>query len=399
MKAKDIENKILIVISLVLIGINLRPSIAAIGPLLPFIQHDISLNFTQISLLTMLPILTMGIAMFWSSILTQKYDSYKLISCSLFIIGISSFLRLFISINEAILILSAVSAGCGIAIIQAILPSIIKQNWPNSTALYMGLYVSSIMGGAALAAALVGKIEYFFNSWKIALSIWFFLAILALIFWTSIRSNFQYKNNVKNIHNDTRIYFYRIPRVWILGLFFGLGTASYTCIFAWLPPYYIEFGWTNTKAGLLLASLSAFEVFAGLVFPIWASRNLDRRLILTIIVMCSIIGYVGLIFSPTNLTLIWIIFLGMGVGGLFPMSLIVAMDHYTDPQHAGALTAFVQGCGYILASFSPFFAGIIRDYFGSFQISWSILLFLTCFLMFLIPLFNPNKYADIMDLK
>jgi CP family cyanate transporter-like MFS transporter len=41
--------------SIVLVALNLRPSMAAVGPLLSAIRDDIALSFSQASLLTMLP--------------------------------------------------------------------------------------------------------------------------------------------------------------------------------------------------------------------------------------------------------------------------------------------------------------------------------------------------------
>jgi cyanate permease len=53
---------------------------------------------------------------------------------------------------------------------------------------------------------------------------------------------------------------------------------------------------------------------------------------------------------------------GLGIGSLFPLSLIVTLDHADDPARAGRLTAFVQGGGYIIASIMPFVAGWMRSY-------------------------------------
>lgn len=45
---------------LVLIGINMRPLLTSIGPLLPQLQQATGMSFTLVSLLTALPVIAMG---------------------------------------------------------------------------------------------------------------------------------------------------------------------------------------------------------------------------------------------------------------------------------------------------------------------------------------------------
>lgn len=388
------NNHLLIVIALILVGLNLRPSMAAIGPLLPFIQQDIALSYTQTSLLTMLPVMTMGLMMFISAYLIRRFDTYKLVALSLAVVGVSSLSRFFIVDSGIALIMSAVIAGCGIAIIQAVLPTIIKKNFPYAIALYMGMYVTAIMGGAAIAASLVATLQTYSNSWQVAISIWSILAVFALAAW------FVIQPQISSLVTQTKsasLKLYKIPRAWLLGIFFGVGTASYTCALAWLPPYYLDLGWSSAQAGLLLALLTGAEVVAGLVFPALANRSQDRRKVLYTAVTIAIMGYLGLIFSPESVTWLWIGMLGLGVGGLFPMSLIITMDHYADAGQAGELISFVQGVGYMIAALSPLFAGIVKDLTGSFQLSWMVLFGLTCALFIVIPRFNPQHYDEKMQ--
>ncbi len=76
-------------------------------------------------------------------------------------------------------------------------------------------------------------------------------------------------------------------------MFFGLGTASYTCVLAWLAPYYVENGWSEQNAGLLLGFLTAMEVISGLVTPAIANRSQDRRLVLVALLVLIIAGFCG----------------------------------------------------------------------------------------------------------
>jgi len=377
-----------LMLAIILVALNLRPSMAAVGPLLSAIRGDIPLSFTVASLLTMLPVMAMGLAMFFGIGISQRLGEQRTVLLSLLIIGLATLSRLFID-SAAQLIASAVLAGIGIALIQALMPALIKSRFADNVALCMGLYVTSIMGGAAIAASFAPLVMMQTGNWRSGLAVWAILALLAFLFWWSQRG--QLTSTVPAAARKDS--FFANSRAWLLAIFFGLGTASYTCVLAWLAPYYVEKGWSEQNAGLLLGFLTAMEVISGLVVPAIANRSRDRRVILMALLMLIIAGFCGLILSPQQLSLLWPCLLGLGIGGLFPMSLIVSLDHLDNPQRAGGLTAFVQGIGYLIAGLSPLLAGMIRDWLGSFEWAWWALTAVMGVMLLMVWRFDPRHYA------
>ncbi|AZZ74916.1 MFS transporter [Pseudomonas sp. RU47] len=376
-----------LMLAIILVALNLRPSMAAVGPLLSAIRGDIPLSFTVASLLTMLPVMAMGLAMFFGIGISQRLGEQRTVLLSLLIIGLATLSRLFID-SAAQLIASAVLTGIGIALIQALMPALIKSRFADNVALCMGLYVTSIMGGAALAASLAPLVMVQTGSWRSGLAFWAILALLAFVFWWFQRRQ-QPSTEMAATRKDS---FFANSRAWLLAIFFGLGTASYTCVLAWLAPYYVEKGWSEPNAGLLLGFLTAMEVISGLVVPAIANRHRDRRAVLMALLTLIIAGFCGLILSPQHLSLLWPCLLGLGIGGLFPMSLIVSLDHLDNPQRAGALAAFVQGIGYLIAGLSPLLAGMIRDRLGSFEWAWWSLMAVMGLMMLMVWRFDPRHY-------
>lgn len=377
-----------LMLGIVLVGLNLRPSMAAVGPLLSAIRGEIALSFSVASLLTMLPVMAMGLAMFFAMGISQRLGEQRTVLMSLAIIGLATVARLFVD-SAAELIVSAVLAGFGIALIQALMPAFIKSRFPDNVALCMGLYVTSIMGGAAIAASFAPLVMSRTGSWRVGLAIWAGLALLALLFWWAQRVNTP-RGSAPAVRKQS---FFTHSRAWLLAIFFGLGTASYTCVLAWLAPYYVEKGWSEQNAGLLLGFLTAMEVISGLVVPAIANRSRDRRVVLMALLGLIIGGFCGLILSPQYLSLLWPCLLGLGIGGLFPMSLIVSLDHLDNPQRAGGLTAFVQGIGYLIAGLSPLMAGMIRDQLGSFEWAWWSLTAVMVVMLLMVWRFDPRHYA------
>ncbi|SDV01833.1 cyanate transporter [Pseudomonas mucidolens] len=378
-----------LMLSVVLVALNLRPSMAAVGPLLSSIRGEVPLSFSGAALLTMLPVMAMGLAMFFGMGVAKRFGEHRSIVVSLLVIGLATVSRLFLD-SAAELILSAIVAGVGIALIQALMPALIKSRFSDNVSLFMGLYVTAIMGGAALAASFSPFVQMQTGSWRIGLAIWAVLAVLALVFWYAQRSVLPPLPQARDAAQES---FFGNRRAWLLAIFFGLGTASYTCVLAWLAPYYVEQGWSEQNAGLLLGFLTAMEVVSGLITPAIANRRQDKRGVVAVLLVLIIAGFCGLIVSPQHLSLLWPCLLGLGIGGLFPMSLILSLDHLHNPRRAGGLTAFVQGIGYLIAGVSPLIAGMIRDQLGSFEWAWWSLTAVMGVMLVIVLRFDPQHYA------
>lgn len=155
--------------------------------------------------------------------------------------------------------------------------------------------------------------------------------------------------------------------------FFGVGTAAYTLVLAWLPPFYTALGWTSAQSGLLLGGVTLMEVTAGLLVSALIGRFPDRRPALAAVLIALLLGLTGLLAAPVQLAIPACALLGLGIGGLFPLSLIVTLDHAPEPAQAGRLLGFVQGGGYLIASAMPLAAGAIRTALGQLDYAWMLM--------------------------
>jgi CP family cyanate transporter-like MFS transporter len=381
-------NRPLLVVAILLIAINLRPVMASLGPLLDLIEHTTRLNSVNSGLLTTLPVFIMGVGCLLGQPLRNMFGEVKGISLGILIIAIACASR---ALNGTAvgMILSAAMAGIGIAFIQTLIPAFIKQVFGSKTGRIMGLYTTGIMGGAALAAASASRLNELV-SWQWTLALWAIPALVAMVVWLIATHDqlITYPSSETRPHPS----FWFNARAWSLMLFFGIGTGAYTLVLAWLPPYYVELGQSREMAGDLLAGLTITEVISGLVVSAIVGKFNDRRPLLLIALFCTLAGLALMMISPLNMALPAVILMGLGIGSLFPLSLILTLDHIENSVLAGELVAFVQGGGYVIASFMPFLAGWFRGEFSTLSQAWAVMFVGILLITGLSLRFAPSSY-------
>lgn len=355
--------------AILLLSLSLRPVMAALGPVLDLIEETTGLNSAQAGLLTTLPILMMGFGALMGGRLRAALGEKGGIAFGAICLTLASAMRLPFH-GAAGMLISAVIAGAGIAACQALLPGLIKRRFGARTGNVMGLYTTGIMTGSAFGAAASADFARMVG-WQGALAFWAIPALAGLVMWLLVAP----RDDAARIATDAKpVALWRLPRAWALVVFFGLGTGAYTLAIAWLPPYYQMLGTSREVSGYILAGLTVTEVVIGLAIAAWIGRFPDRRVPLFAILGCLLVGFIMLIAAPIRLAIPATVLLGIGMGGVFPMGLIVTMDHVSDPEHAGRLAGFVQGWGYILASTLPFAAGAIRDHFDDLTRAWYLMI-------------------------
>ena len=379
------KRQTLLLLAIVLLGLNLRPVLAAIGPLLDRIQLDTGLDHIGASLLTSLPVVIMGLGALAAGLLRRRFGEGNGIFLGMLLVALACLLRGLLP-EAATLIASALLAGVGIAFVQALLPGLIKSRFSADSGRLIGFYSCAIMGGAAFGAALTPWLSQSLG-WSWALASWTLPALLAAAFWyRAIPAQATLAPG-----DAPQLDVWRSPRAWLLMGFFGVGTAGYTLVLAWLPPYYTALGWSAQSSGLLLAALTVCEVVAGLLASSLLARHPDRRVLLAVVLLSLLASLLGLLLAPLQLVVPICILLGIGIGALFPLSLVVAQDHLDDPRQTGDLLAFVQGGGYLIAATAPLLAGLLRQHTNDLRLSWLAMAVATLALMVMAARFAPGS--------
>jgi CP family cyanate transporter-like MFS transporter len=366
---------------MLLVGLNLRPLMAAVGPLLPLLQRQEQLTGTTISLLTTLPVLMMGMIALASGKVLSRIGYARGIAVGLGIITFACVFRGFYT-SGGVLMATALAGGMGIGLVQAAMPALIKRRSARHTGTLMALFSTGIMGGAALAAATAEPLSVSLGL-NYALGLAALPAALAFIIWFAAEKN-QPQAATQPVQST-----YSTSRAWLLLAFFGIGTGAYTLVLVWLPPFYIEQGWSARNSGFLLAALTLTEVVSGFIVSAVIHRFTDRRAPLLLVLLMILAGLLCLVFFGGKAAILSTLLLGLGIGALFPLSLIVTFDHAKTPEEAGKLLSFVQGGGYIIAATMPLIAGMVLDSTASLNTAWMLMSGGIVLLMILSRRFRP----------
>lgn len=370
------------------LGLNLRPILTTIGPLLAEIRAGTGLGLQVASLLTVIPVLCIGGIALLLPWLARWMAEHRGVVCSLLAIAGACLWRLWASSGGA-LIASAALAGTGVAIIQGVVPGMIKRWFPQRVPMALGLYSASLMAGGGIAATLSPRIAHVAD-WHVGLGVWALPALAGLVLWMTARP----RETAQTAQRGPVPNFFGNRRAWLLAVYFGAANGGYTSMIAWLPMFYRQLGWSAQDAGGLIGVMTIFQVIGAFTAPMLARRWPDRRPWLMAMLLLQLVGMAGLVAAPLAGTALWVALIGCGLGSMFSLCLTLTLDHLPDARAAGYLAAFVQGIGFIITGVIPYAVGWLREVTGSFQTPWLMLIVIVIASMLTTLRFAPAGYAS-----
>lgn len=382
-----------LLVLVILIGLNLRPFLTAIGPLSSEIGRSLSLGMDTLAWLTLLPLWLIGIGVLLTPSLRRRASACQLLGLALLLLGIGSAMR-FDAQSGALLIASAALCGLGSALVQGVLPALIKQPFARKVPLVMGIFSACMMGGGALGASLTPRLAVSLD-WSRALALWSLPVLLALV-WLGWKVRLPRAAAVAIPHGEQRLI--TLPRSWLLIVCFGIINSGYGIVVAWLAPAYMAQGWSAAQAGELVAWLALAQTASGLGLPLLAARKMDRRPWMALAIAMQLAGFGGLWLAPQAAPMLWCMLCGAGLGGNFSLIMVIALDHLPDPRRAGTLSALMQGFGFMLAATGPWVAARLYHSVGDFAAAWQWQLGGLLLMSLLVLRLDPRHYPRVMGL-
>jgi MFS transporter, CP family, cyanate transporter len=158
------------VAAVLLMGFNLRPSITTVALFIADIRHDLGLSTLGISVLTMLPVICLGLFAPFAPTLARRFGIETVLLVSLVGVAIGSVVR---SLGVVPLFLGTVMIGASLCFLGVLSPVAVKRGFPHRIGLMMGVYMMLVCAGPALAAATAVPFQHALGgNWELVLVVW-----------------------------------------------------------------------------------------------------------------------------------------------------------------------------------------------------------------------------------
>lgn len=369
-------------LAIALTAVNLRTAVTGFTPLLETIGADLGFGVAVAGLLGTIPAASFGVFGFLAPVVTKRFGLERTATVALGLTALSLVLRAF-SPTTVVLVASTVLALAGIGAANVVIVPLVKAWFADRLALWTSLYLILMQTGQFVAPLLAVPVAGA-TSWRVSVGVWAVPAAVAAVVWLVLAARLPRDHHatpsttaattaattVGTTTGTTAVARPRISRsstVWGLVVLFAMMSLSNYGIITWLPSVLTDAGGDAGLGGSMVALYSAWGVVAALVVPQVATRTANP---FAVVVACSVVlvaGYLGLLLSPLDGTLLWVCALGIGVS-TFPLCMTLINRRTRTPQTASAVSGFVQGIGYGLACFGPLGLGLLREATGS----WSV---------------------------
>ncbi|MGW2366921.1 CynX/NimT family MFS transporter [Streptomyces sp. NPDC001667] len=373
---------LLVLLGIVLASLNMRAALAGVSPLLGEIGDHFHLAATASSLVTTIPLVFMGLGSILAPKLARRWGTETVLCGALVLLCGGILLR--IAPPVVALFVGCALVGTAIALLNVLMPGLIKRDFPERAAGMTALYSTAMILGATVSAASAVPLENALGGWQGSLASWAVLAAVAAAAWApqAVLARGASRQAAAAHQGATAAprpaedgpKLTRIPLAWQITLFMGSQSLVAYVIIAWLPTIFTDHGMSKAQAGLVFAFSTLVQAVGSFVVPMLAGRMRSQRALATGVVLLMAAGVAGLLVAPVGGAWLWATLLGVGQGGALGLALTMMVLRTRDAHTAARLSGMAQTWGYLLAACGPFALGAVHQATGGWTVPIVVLL-------------------------
>jgi CP family cyanate transporter-like MFS transporter len=359
-------------VGILLVSLNMRAAVSAISPLLGDVSAHYGLSATAGGLLTTIPVLMMGSVAPLAARLNRSIGPERVVALALLTLAAGIVLR--VLPGTWALFAGSLVLGAAIALLNVTMPGLVKRDFPERAAAMTGVYTTSMIVGATLAAALSVPLEHAFGGWAGSMASWSVPAAFAFLAWLPQLTATKAPRAARAGAVAKVPGLWRHPLAWQLAVFMGIQSLlSYTLI-AWLPTILTTQGMERGTAGAVFAVSSLVQIPAAFFVPLAAGRTNNQRALVALMVGSMATGVAGLLVAPTAAAWVWAILIGIAQGGGFGLAMAMIVLRSGSAQVAAQLSGMSQLVGYFIAAVGPVGFGALHQATGGWVLPLGMLL-------------------------
>ncbi|KWT58817.1 MFS transporter [Streptomyces albus subsp. albus] len=355
----------LLLLGIVLASLNMRAALAGVSPLVSEIGTHYHLAATASSLVTTIPLVFMGLGSIAAPKLARRWGTETVLCGALVLLCGGILLR--IAPPVVALFVGCAVVGTSIALLNVLMPGLIKRDFPEKAAGMTALYSTAMILGATVSAASAVPLENALGGWQGSLASWALLAAVAAVVWIPqaliARRGTRHGQAAATPAHATEDgpKLTRSPLAWQVTLFMGSQSLIAYVMIAWMPTIFTDHGMSKATAGLVFAFSTLVQMAGSFVVPMLAGRMRRQRLLAVAVTALMACGIVGLLVAPVAGAWVWAILLGIGQGGALGLALTMMVLRSGDAHTAARLSGMAQTWGYLLAAAGPLVLGAVHQ--------------------------------------
>lgn len=371
-------------LGILLVSFNLRPSITAVGPLIPMIREDLGLSNGWAGFLTTFPLLTFATFSLFSAAIGKRLGNPLAILMALVLILAGTILRVMGSAE--ILFLGTGLTGIGIVICNVLLIPLIKNRLPAKIGIVTASYTTGMTLFAAIASGISAPMAIDLGlGWRGSLLSWSILLLLGIIIWIP---QLRFKVAPKNRHDDeVKVNVWKTRLGWQVSMFMGVQSLLFFTLISWLPDMMISRGLSAVEAGVLVSLMQIIGLSGSFLAPIIAVKFKDQVGIIWVLGVMYIIGFSSLFLEVLWVNYIGLALVGISLGSSVSLAYTLIGLRTKNERTTAALSGMVQSTGYYLAALGPLLFGVAFDIFHN----WDFLIYLMLSCSFLFIYFGTKS--------
>lgn len=378
----------------------------------PELSASLRLSSATLAVLASVPVLCFAVFSAAAAPLSRRFGEERVLEGALAVLAVGLLLRG--AAPGVMLFPGTALAAAAIALMNVLLPSLVKRRDPARAGLLIGIYLLSLSAGSILSSLIAIPVyRASGGSARLTLGLWALPAIAAAVAWLP---QWSYRTRpagpaaaplpaappgpaasgpvvsgpvapvavrpaavAGRPGRPGRLRIHRHALTWQVTAFFGLQSLAFYAALSWLPTMFRDRGASAEHAGDLLALMNFGGAVTALLIPVLAHRAPSQRVLIAATTAASAVGLAGVWFAPLAESAGWILVLGLGQGASLSLAIYFTMARAPDPVTAASLSAFAQGAGYLVATAGPLVVGFLHAATGSWTIPVAALLAVTGF--------------------
>lgn len=366
----------MLLVAVCLVAANMRPAITGLGPLLDQIGADTGMSVSALGVLAAVPLVAWALFSPLAHDLSRRFGQPRVLMWSLFVLLAGTLVRSIPGPVVSLWIGTAI-VGIGIAIINVLMPAVVKRDFPTRVAAVTAAYTALLAGLGAVSSGVVVPISHIPlggdpAGWRFALLVTgAALLPFAIAGWWWAHRGAEHAH-VRASSPRGRTGIWSDPIAWLVAVYMGLQASMFYMFVTWLAPLSMSIGRTEVVAGIDVMVYQLFSLAGCLLLPLILRGGLERWAP-ALIPSLAIVGVAGLMLAPGAL-LLWASLIGLTGGATLAMSLTLMAQRARDHDASAALSGMSQSVGYVIAALGPIAFGALHSLTGDWIASLALVL-------------------------